>query len=106
MTSGTMKQLKGPFPFGVNIFGNDFSDKIKIGISLDQKDFLPFGYYDEGFSFTLQRSSSQVLIQMGRTCMYESDEGINAITGLVFNKPNGYQYDYTPQSVIVNYVVY
>ena len=109
MKAGIVGQLKGPFQAGVNIFNgilDSQSQPMKIGISIDEKDLLPYGkdepktddpnqeYYPTGFSFSI----SGVQIQMGRTGMYETDNPIS-VSSLIFN------YN-TPQSVIVNYVTY
>jgi len=48
---------------------------MKLGISIDDKDLLPFGNvdaYSTGFSFTV----NDTLIQMGRTGMYETDGAV------------------------------
>lgn len=72
---------------------------MKLGISIDDKDLLPFGdvnAYPTGFSFTV--NNSDTLIQMGRTGMYETDGAVQ-ISSLIFTNN-------APQSVIVNYVIY
>ena len=107
MKAGIVGQLKGPFQAGVDIFNGSLSNqRMKIGISIDEKDLLPYGkdkpetddpdqkYYPTGFSFSI----SGVQIQMGRTGMYETDDVIQ-VSSLIFN-------DNTPQSVIVNYTTY
>ena len=94
MHEGKICQLKGPFKAGVNVLGSN-TGTMKIGISIDRKDLMPFDNkkkYSSGFSFSVNGE----LIEMGRTGMYESS-GYTLITSLSFT------YD-TPESVIVNYV--
>ena len=46
MKAGIVGQLKGPFQAGVNIFNgilDSQSQPMKIGISIDEKDLLPYG---------------------------------------------------------------
>ena len=105
MTAGTLLQLKGPFAYGQNVLGSNFSDKIKFGISLDMKDYLPYGKYDGGFSFSITTDDGNVPIKIGKTCMYETDEPV-IVKGLQFIKPSGDPDDYTPESVIINIVIY
>ena len=116
MRAGIVGQLKGPFQAGTNIFSdflNGTSQRMKIGVSIDEKDLLPYGkdkpktddpnqkYYPNGFAFTISSgglNSSSVFIRMGRTGKYETDDAV-LIGSLVFQND-------TPQSVIVNYVTY
>lgn len=104
MTPGMIGQLKGKFSKGKNVFETVFKqydsdgENMKFGISLNERDSLPFGniaVYPTGLSFTLNGST---VIEMGRTCMYETDEP-TAVTSLSFNED-------TPESVIINYVIY
>ena len=44
MKAGIVGQLKGPFQAGVDIFNGSLSNqRMKIGISIDEKDLLPYG---------------------------------------------------------------
>lgn len=106
MRPGTIGQVKGPFNAGENAFARLFqeegtnSETMRIGVSIDEKDFLPFGNtsaYPNGFAFTITGTAGSDLIQMGRTCMYETDKAIR-VNSLVFEND-------APQSVIINFVI-
>ena len=49
MRAGTVGQLKGPFQAGQNVFSKLFSEegtsseKMKLGVSINDKDLMPFG---------------------------------------------------------------
>ncbi len=82
MRAGFLGQVKGPFQGGKNALqefydkNNTSSEKMKLGISIDEKDFLPYGneeLYPNGLAFTIVGPINSVLVQMGRTCMYETD---------------------------------
>lgn len=107
MRAGTVGQIKGPFQAGRNAFAQLWSsqgttsEKMKIGISIDEKDLMPFGdvnTYPTGFSFTISGPNNTALVQMGRTGMYESDQPVQ-VSSLIFTNN-------APQSVIVNFVIY
>ena len=107
MLAGTIGQIKGPFRGGQNAFAalyaeeGSSSERMKIGVSIDQKDLLPFGneqIYTSGLSFTIVTPVGQSLIQMGRTGMYETDNAVQ-VNSLIFSND-------TPQSVIINYTIY
>lgn len=83
-------QIKGPFEANQNVFTS--AQKVRLGISIDTKDLMPFGEDRvEGLSFKINGQ----LIEMGRTGMYETGDYIN-VSSLSFNKK-------TPASVIINY---
>ncbi len=107
MRAGTIGQIKGPFRAGSNAFAQLWSsqgttsEKMRIGISIDEKDLMPFGdvdTYPTGFSFIISGPNSTALIQMGRTGMYESDQPVQ-VSSLIFTSN-------APQSVIINFVIY
>lgn len=103
MKEAGIYQIKGPFTAGVNVIqslldSQDSSINVRVGISLDTKDWLPFGQTEEGFSFSIAGPKLNTVIQMGRTCMYETDQGIS-IYSIVFNQD-------APQSTIVNLISY
>ena len=107
MRAGTVGQLKGPFQVGQNVFSGLFaeegtsSEKMKLGVSINEKDLMPFGNentYSTGLSFTVTTPVGQSLIQMGRTGMYETDGAVQ-VNSLVFSSN-------APQSVIINYVIF
>ena len=107
MKPGTVGQIKGPFQAGQNAFAQLWQkqgttlEKMKLGISIDEKDLLPFGdveTYPTGFSFMVSGPNNTALIQMGRTGIYESDQPV-LISSLIFTNN-------APQSVIVNFVIY
>lgn len=99
MSTGGCYQLKGPFKAGTNILSSLYakegvsSPTLRVGISLNVKDWLAI----PTFSFTIVELDRTALIQMGRTCMYESDDGI-PVTSITFNQD-------APESTIVNLVV-
>ena len=107
MRAGTVGQIKGPFQAGTNAFSELWnsqgtgSEMMRIGVSIDEKDLMPFGntsIYPTGFSFTISGGNNTTLVQMGKTCMYQSDQPVQ-VSSLVFT------YN-APQSVIVNFVIY
>lgn len=107
MRAGYLGQIKGPFLAGQNVLedfysnNNTTSEKLKFGISIDEKDLLPFGdeiNYPTGLSFSVEGPNSSSLIQMGRTGMYESDDAVQ-ISRIIFSSD-------VPESVIINFVIY
>lgn len=107
MRAGTIGQLKGPFQAGQNVFSSLFaqegtnSEKMKFGVSINEKDLMPFGNlssYPNGLAFNVATPIGTVLVQMGRTCMYETDGAVQVNSLSFINN--------TPQSVIINYVIY
>lgn len=97
MKQGAVYQVKGPFTAGENAIADIISKaggagQVRFGISLDEKDWLPL----EDFSFVVTGPTSTATIQMGRSCMYESDKGVY-VTSIVFNQD-------APESTIINVV--
>ena len=107
MRAGVVNQIKGPFPAGQNVFQSIFaqdgsdSARMKLGISIDEKDLLPFGdttLYPTGFAFRISGAGDPVTVQMGRTGMYQTEEPLQ-VGSLVFLNE-------APQSVIINFSIY
>lgn len=107
MRAGTVGQIKGPFRANYNVFTEIFreegtnSEKMKLGVSLDDKDLMPYGEpqtYPVGLAFVISTPTEQTTVQMGRTGMYETDEPIQ-VNSLIFLHD-------APQSVIINYTIY
>lgn len=108
---GIIGQIQGPFSSNTNIvnliraeIGGTGSAPIfaKLGISLAEKDFMIFGKEEDGtmptsFKFYLDQGDGPEEFWVGRTQMYESDDGLT-LTSLVF--PQG-----APASVFVEYVI-
>lgn len=91
MAVGLITQYQGPIEAGVNIASflrraDQGGGACKIGISLDEKDFYQC---KDGFWFKINGE----LYQMGRTCIYQSDDYF-VLNQLSF--PNG-----APKSILV-----
>lgn len=100
MREGSVYQAKGPFTAGENAIASVIKEagsagKVRIGISIDTKDWLPLSD-GEGFTFTITGTGDPVTIQMGRTCMYESEDGLY-VDSITFNKD-------APVSTIINLI--
>lgn len=101
MKQAAIYQVKGPFKAGENAIASLLdkagrAGKVRIGISIDTRDWLPLSKGEQGFSFVITGPTNTATIQMGRSCMYESDQGLY-ISSIVFNKD-------APQSTIINIV--
>lgn len=108
---GIIGQIQGPFSSNTNVvqlinakIGKPFGEPIfaKLGISLAEKDYMIFGAEEDGtmptsFKFYLDQGEGATEFWVGRTQIYESDEGIT-IKSLVF--PQG-----APASVLIEYVI-
>lgn len=95
---GGFYQIKGPFTAGQNALSDFFSQegatsaKVRVGISLDTKDWIKL----QDFAFTITGTTFSAIVQMGRTCMYQTDQGA-IISSIVFNQD-------APASTIINLV--
>ena len=106
---GIMGQLQGPFTEGTNIIpyiinkvnsmGGNINNPIfaKIGITLAEKDFMLFGENKSSFKMLITIDGDTQEIWMGKTQIYESDNGLN-LSSLIF--PQG-----APASVFIDYVI-
>lgn len=107
MRAGTVGQLKGPFRANRNVFTELFaeegttSENMKIGVSINEQDLMPFGdeqEYPTGIAFVISSPTETTTVQMGRTGMYETDQPLQ-VNSLVFLNE-------APESVIINYTIY
>ena len=110
---GFIGQIQGPFSPTKNIvrlinakIGKPLTAPIfaKLGVSLAEKDFMIFGAEEDSqekmptsFKFLLDQGEGEEEFWVGRTQMYESDEGIK-VHSLIF--PQG-----APASVLIEYVI-
>lgn len=100
MNTAGIYQIKGPFAAGTNVLTNilpkdgNTTKWARVGISIDTKDWMPLADAQNGFSFTINSD----VIQMGRTCMYETSQPIR-LDSIVFNQD-------APESTIVNLIGY
>ena len=109
---GMIGQAQGPFSSNdiinsiiipqIREHGGDVSNPVfaKFGISIGEKDYMIFDQMEEDgkrFKFIIDFGDGEKTIWMGKTQMYESDDGIEIQT-LKF--PEG-----APASVFVEYVV-
>ena len=101
MKEGAVYQIKGPFKSGENVLSDIYSkegatgaQRIRFGISLDEKDWLPLA---RTFSFTVTGIGSPVTVLMGRSHIYEIDDGVY-VSSIAFNQD-------APESTKVNFIV-
>ena len=91
MVIGEIKQYKGSFDPGEQIQVNGYG---RIGISIDEDDFMQLGENQPGFGFQINGQD----IYIGKTFMYETEYPVgNQHTVITF--PNG-----APSSTLVNIV--
>ena len=98
--SGIIKQFRGPYKQQTQI---TLGSVCRIGVSMSEKDFMKIANENElnNFVFILngqQLELSPISIQLGRTQIYEIEEGIN-ISTIFF--PNG-----APASLLINCLYY
>ena len=107
---GIIGQAQGPFSSETNVIdiivpqirakGGDVSKPIfaKFGISIGEKDYMIFDKEEKDkFKFIIDFGDGETIVWMGKTQIYESDEGIR-INTLKF--PQG-----APASVLIEYVI-
>lgn len=101
MKEGAVYQVKGPFKSGENALASLYTkegvsgaQKIRFGISLDEKDWLPLA---QKFSFTVTGVDSPVTVLMGRSHIYETDDGVY-VASIAFNVD-------APESTKINFIV-
>ncbi len=91
-TSGFFGQLTGPFSAGQNLATQiGAGRKVKFGISIGEKDYMKL----QDFCFKVNNILTRVNIYIGRTFIYETDDGI-ILSELSF--PDG-----APASTIINF---
>ena len=84
MNPGTIGQIRGPFASGVNVLPTEIEgDNMIIGVSIPDKELMPYDQEDENFGFYFVLNSER--IKVGKQGMYEMDTPLR-INSLVFPK--------------------
>ena len=93
LTHGAVGQLKGPF--SQNESFAFIGVKVKLGVSVGEKDFMQFGNPTGNNGFAIRLDNE--LIRIGRTFLYETDDATDFVQ---LSFPQG-----APASLIVDYVI-